>query len=371
MSFSTEQIAQLKALLEPLHSRLDDIDKQQGTLWETSVRKSVESQYGLSFSKEYSILSLQHLAKLLCRSTGWSEGTDPVDVCRTAEKLASRLLSEHTAEHLLRCIWESLSTAADVHEDFGRVGQAVASDPWFDEEGKLSVPALGRCLSLLVEEDARHVKSKLEKLHLLARQSTEGNAELLSREAEIRDLSLCGGMTTTDCVCAGKVAHLLTCRSVGIMLALYQSDALAYPVQTSASFKDLKTSLPFLQLQMDVRGKLTIIGQQVTIEVGEIKRNLRQYRIAKQQLQQRAKLLRWAVGAALDGPHSFVLIGHLFVPRGQAEKGVPDNEIADDGVKWHNVKLILNKRARTAHMDAHTQFSPASHIEYLWLDGHF
>ena len=40
------------------------------------------------------LASLQHLAKLLCRSTGWVYGSDPLDVCRVAEKLAQQLSSQ-------------------------------------------------------------------------------------------------------------------------------------------------------------------------------------------------------------------------------------------------------------------------------------
>ena len=78
--FSQEQLKQFQALLKPLDARLSDIDKQQGDLWETSVRQSVRDQFGHSFSKEFTIASLQHLAKIICRSGGWPFGSDAVEI---------------------------------------------------------------------------------------------------------------------------------------------------------------------------------------------------------------------------------------------------------------------------------------------------
>ena len=133
----------------------------------------------------------------------------------------------------------------------------------------------------------------------------------------------------TQSVCSGQVLHLLTCRSAGVMLALYAADPTKYRMEHATSFKELTHSLPFLQLQMDVRGKITMINNKVTIEVGEINRNLKQYREAKHQLLQRAKLLQWAMDAVADRTLGFVLIGHLFVPRRKPDDNIPDNEIAD------------------------------------------
>ena len=75
-----------------------------------------------------------------------------------------------------------------------------------------------------------------------------------------------------------------------------------------------------------------MINNKVTIEVGEIKRKFKQYREAKQQLVQKAKLLQWAITTVAhhDQPLEFVLIGHLFVPSGKTDDNIPDNEIADD-----------------------------------------
>lgn len=113
------------------------------------------------------------------------------------------------------------------------------------------------------------------------------------------------------------------------MLALYAAEPAKYRLEHSTSYMDLTHSLPFLQLQMDVRGKITMVNNKVTIEVGKIERNLKQYREAKQQLLQRAKLLQWAMDTVVDQSLDFVLIGHLFVPRGKPDDSIPDNEIAD------------------------------------------
>ena len=123
-------------------------------------------------------------------------------------------------------------------------------------------------------------------------------------------------------------SHLLTCWSAGVMLALYASNPSHHPVALSVTYKELAQSLPYLQLQIDVRGKITIIEKQVTMEVGEIKRNAKQYSKAKQQLVERARLLQWAIKTVVHKDLNFVLIGHLFLPRAKLAD-VPKNEVED------------------------------------------
>ena len=60
------------------------------------------------------------------------------------------------------------------------------------------------------------------------------------------------------------------------MLALYAAEAAKYRLEHSTPFKGFTHSLPSPQLQMDVRGKITMINDGVTIEVGEVKQTLKQ-----------------------------------------------------------------------------------------------
>lgn len=347
----------LQALLEPLNalnakldarfsgidSRLSDIDRQQGGLWETSVRQSVKSQFGHSFSKEFAVVSLQHLAKLVCRSTGWPYGSDAVDICRVSEKLARRLLTERAAEGLLRGVFEALVGSTGDTDEFSEVGSQIEADPWFDEAGNLDTSALGRSLSAFVGEDRKHIKSKLQKLHRVVAEKDD-----TGRSCGVTEICSC---LTSSSVCAGRVAHLLTCRSAGVMMALYAAEPEKYAsLPTSTSFKSLTQKLPYLQLQLDVRGKVIMIDRKVTIEVGEIKRNLNQYKEAKHQLVQRAKLLQWAMNAVVEQSLDFVLIGHLFTPRGKPDDNLLDNEITDDvSIFTHQCKCYYNHPLESFH----------------------
>lgn len=328
--FSEKQLQQFQALLAPLaarlshvDARLSDIDKQQGGLWETSVRQSVQNQVGHSFSKEFAVVSLQHLAKLVCRSTGWSYGSDAVDICRVAEKLANAVLTDAVAESLLRGVFEALVESADGKGTFADVGRRLQADPWFDEAGRLDTAALGRSLPAFAEEESKHLKNKLQKVHrCLALKEGITNSKTHFK-------STCLALSSViQAVCSGRMAHLLTCRSAGVLLALYAAEPSKYDLRNSFSFSDLTQKMPCLQLQLDVRGKVTMINNKVTIEVGEIKRNLKQYKEAKLQLVQRAKVLQWAMSTVVDQHLEFVLIGHLFVPRGKPDDNIPDNEIA-------------------------------------------
>lgn len=333
VEFSTQQLNQLQTLLSPvtskllsLDSKLSDVDRQQGSLWELSVRQSVRTQFGHSFAKEFAVVSLQHLAKLICRSTGWPYGTDSLDICRVAEKLARKLLSQRVAEALLRSVFEALLRLASSQDTFAEIGTQLQADPWFDEAGQLDISAVGRSLSTFAGEEKKQFRNKLQKMHRpLCIESEEGTAWTAPYSHPYHRWS-----PLMETVCTERVAHMLTCRSAGVMLALYAAQPSMYGPQSSTSFKDLTQGLPFLQLQVDVQGKVTMINDSVTVEVGEIKRNFKQYREAKHQLVQRAKLLQWAITAVVDHPLEFVLIGHLFIPRAKPDENIPDNEMAED-----------------------------------------
>ncbi len=229
--FSEEQLKQFQALLKPLdarlsvlNARLSDIVKQQGDLWGTSVRQSVQHQFGHSFSKEFTIASLQHLAKLICRSVGWPFGSDAVDICRVSEKLASWLLEHGAADRLLQSVFEALVNSTDGKDTFSELGEQLKEDPWFDDAGNLDKSALGRSLPAFDEEGRKHIKSKLQKVHRLVSEDQKG----IDLGNSMQSTGLYEGARLIQFVCPGQVSHLLTCRSAGVMLALYAAEPAKY-----------------------------------------------------------------------------------------------------------------------------------------------
>lgn len=184
-AFSEQQMGQLHLMLKPcfaaMSSRLDEIEAQQKEAWEASFKARITGDWGHPFSKDYRILSLQHLAKLICKSKGWPAGRNPMDVARIAQRLANRLLSERVAESLLRSVWQGLSRAGAANRDHLTGLRARATlDPWFDESENVLTAALRRSLGELAFEDdnsdvaRQEVRSKLERLLLLLEFSKEG-----------------------------------------------------------------------------------------------------------------------------------------------------------------------------------------------------
>ncbi|KAK9812086.1 hypothetical protein WJX73_005001 [Symbiochloris irregularis] len=298
-AFSEEQMGQFHHMLKPsftaFSSQLEDIKSQQKEAWEQSFRSSIAAQWGRPFSKDFRIFSLQHLAKFACKSAGWPAGSDPVDVTRVAQKLATRLLTDRVAEGLLRSVWLGLSrTGAANRDQLTSLRARATLDPWFDENGGIATAALRRSLSELAFEDVlddvarQQVRSKLERLLLLLEVSSEGGD--------------------------GNLTHR---GSAGVMLALFASNpaALNQNLASPTTYDELNERLPCLQLELDVRGTLKLVSDNVMIEAATMQRSLTQYQTAKVELQQRARLLQWVIGAALDGPHNFALAGHLFVPK--------------------------------------------------------
>lgn len=123
--------------------------------------------------KEFTIASLQHLAKIICRSVGWPSASDAVDICRVSEKLASRLLELCAADRLLQSVFEALVKSTDGKDTFPELGKQLKEDPWFDKAGNLDKSALGRSLPAFDEEERKHIKSKLQKIHRLVTQEDQ------------------------------------------------------------------------------------------------------------------------------------------------------------------------------------------------------
>lgn len=125
---------------------------------------------GHSFSKEFTIASLQHLAKIICRSVGWPFGSDAVEICRVSEQLASRLLEHRAADNLLQSNCKALVNPTDGKDTFSELGKQLKKHPWFDTAGNLDKAALNRILPAFDEEERKHIKSKLQKVYRLVTQ---------------------------------------------------------------------------------------------------------------------------------------------------------------------------------------------------------
>ena len=165
--FDEQQLQQLQSLFEPVYRRFDDVDKrfddvdrQLGGLWETNLREFVRNDFGYSYSKAYDVRSLQQLAKLICRSTGWMSGSEPQNVCEVARQLAEHLLAQSVAETLLRRVYDNLVSQDELTE----VGRRLQADAWFHDD-KLDTKAIGRSLPLFSDENGRRVNRKLQQLY--------------------------------------------------------------------------------------------------------------------------------------------------------------------------------------------------------------
>ena len=221
MEFPPEQLKQFSSLLNlhiaqlesRLSSCLEGIDNLQGNLWESAVRPLVRKQHGHSFSKEFSIVSLQYLAKLICHSTGWTLGSEPVDICLVAAQFVTRLLVDHVAERLVRAVFEALTRLQDGAYVFSDLGRHIGSDPWFDADDKINIQAFGRSLSKLGDADSdssrehnsrQQVRSKLSLLHLLFTHSGNDASQVDTAQDSQACVLVCN-MCAQQKVAVGKV----------------------------------------------------------------------------------------------------------------------------------------------------------------------
>ena len=159
-----QKLSELEVKLSELEVGIGRLDR--GALWETHNRAAVKEQFGQSFSKEYTVSSLQHLATRVCSASGWAGDKVPATTYGTAHKLAEALNETKAAEQLLRSLFSSLQAVPeDAEQSFlGWSRQVTQLDPWFRADGSLDRSAMGRSLSLIPEDK---LQRKLGLLHFL------------------------------------------------------------------------------------------------------------------------------------------------------------------------------------------------------------
>ena len=326
------ELGSVKAGLDRLEKAQDKLNKGQGLLWESHLRPLVQEQFGRSFSKQLSAKSLQHLAKRVCAATGWTEGKEVDQIFEVAQKLSTALISSGTAEKLLRAVAAACSeVAADADADASLRSWAAGTVAWVAADGSLDRAAVGRSLGELPDGKGG-LKSKLGSLLTFLSEPCVLDSVPTSCSSLLNPVpQTLGGH-------AGHTSpkqYLTTCDSPGVMLALFESGAMAVGIGKGGSpptgWDQLQ--LPFRQVQMDVRGKLRYFQEWADVDVGEIKRNADTYAHAKEQLVQRAKLFRWAMQTGRAGVVSVRCTGHLFVPvvNLRDEASLPEDSL-EDGV---------------------------------------
>ena len=116
----------------------------------------------------------------------------------------------------------------------------------------------------------------------------------------------------------GKIENLVERRSAGIMLLQWD----AYPGYADAG--TIWMVLPPIEIDMDIKRSIAVVGNSAFIKVGEIKTKYSTSKTkALWQIELRANVLKWAVMNLDQKSKDIMLLGHIFV--GNPED-IPDED---------------------------------------------
>lgn len=273
----------LKDALEPINDRLVRINDRLGALVESDVRKTAASMFGDSFAKPFLIRSVHDAVYLVSKAKFEVLRPDAyVERQKAAEKLAKK-----AADYVAPLVRAFL---ASFEKDYGKVAEAKEA---------VNNKDYSKCLGMLIREANKegskvtyNVKEKLERLKKACPkpQKNDGAEE------------------------AGDLSNLLSCEGPGVMLLQVASIFTKVQLMTEDNIFD--KGVLYEEIELDMRGTISLVGRHATIACGETKSSLALRAKGVSQLQVRTRFLETVVQVLFpDKFEHFVLIGHLFFPR--------------------------------------------------------
>ena len=291
--------------LENVKETLSHVAREQGRTNERLLRVEIAKMFGEDFARQYTVNGLQSLVQLVYSASGFQkQKAEPSEIARVAAKLARNLVNDRVGWRMLSTYFKKLQTleGLDKGDPFDmllygfkeKVNKEYSNDENIDEEIKI-LNSVRKSISVL-KQYPDNVKNKVTTL-----------VEKLRR--------LCEYLTMND---DGKMKNLVECRSAGIMLLQWD----AYPGYADAG--TIWMVIPPIEIDMDIKGSVDVVGNSAFIQVGEIKTNFSTSKTkALWQIELRANVLKWAVMNLDQQLKDIVLAGHIFV--GTSED-IPDED---------------------------------------------
>jgi hypothetical protein len=139
---------------------------------------------------------------------------------------------------------------------------------------------------------------------------------------------LCNYLAMTEA--KQRVRHLIQGGSAGIMLLQWA----AYHRDIDA--RSIWMVLPSLELELDVKGSISVVEPSAYINVGEIKTKLPSSNSkAWSQIERRAKVYSWGVQNLSMSPLQVTAVGHIFVNK-------DENVLLGPALKHPTIKTYLH-----------------------------
>ena len=164
-----------------------------------------------------------------------------------------------------------------------------------------------------IDEEIKMLDSVRKSISVLKQYPDHERNKVTSLVEKLR--RLCEYLTMNE---DGKIENLVECRSAGIMLLQWD----AHPGYADAG--TIWMVLPPIEIDMDIKRRIAVVGNSAFIQVGEIKTKYSTSKTrALWQIELRANVLKWAVMNLDQQLKDIVLAGHIFV--GTSED-IPDED---------------------------------------------
>ena len=279
--------------LNDVKGSLNDMKGSLDVMNERLLRPEIAKMFGMDFAKQYTINGLQSLVQLIYSGIEFPKhNADPSDIVAGANALARFLDDKRVGWDMLSTFHHRLQTVKEEGDDFETtlykykvaVNEKYSQDPNADDDFKM-LDAIKDSIRVLMI-DPRHERNKVTILR-----------EKLDR--------LCKYLTWDD---KNKIRHLIDSKSAGVMLFQWHAHHKAVNDGT------IWMLLPPLEICMDVKGSISVVGASALINVGEIQTKLSTSKTkAQSQIALRAKVLKWALETLHPSLVDITLAGHIFV----------------------------------------------------------
>ena len=287
----------IKNFTAELNDSLNDMKGSLGVMNERLLRPEIAKMFGVDFAKQYTINGLQSLVQLIYSGIEFPKHyAEPSDIVAGANALARFLDDKRVGWDMLSTFFHCLQSVKEEGDDFEKtlykfkvaVNEKYSQDPNADDDFKM-LDAIKDSFSVL-RMDPRHDRNKVTILR-----------EKLDR--------LCKYLTWDD---KNKIRHLIDSKSAGVMLLQWHAHHKAVNDGT------IWMLLPPLEICMDVKGSISVVGASALINVGEIQTKLSTSKTkAQSQITLRAKVLKWALETLHPSLVDITLAGHIFVTKAE------------------------------------------------------
>ena len=321
---------EVKTEIVEVKKRLSRLEDTSGNINEKLLRSQIAKMFGEDFSKQYTIKSLQGLVQLLSEANGLYIKREPSEIYFEARKIARKLAEKKVANQILSDFYDAINSnfSDSLPSPCPQTEARETGNVPVEEENMIKLFCAGVISNFqnsvaVQDRDQRILDAFKKSLKLLEFPAKEKRPKNLVDPLKRKLNQLCWFLTLRNI--DDQVSTLVTSDGPGMMIGQYiarkerllQGKQIQEEIdQAGAAERKLGLIwrfLPSLELEMDVKGAVVVVGNVAFIKVAEIKSSYANSRKGKNQIRDRAIVLQWALQKLRPNISQVTLAGHIFV----------------------------------------------------------